>query len=948
MNTQRQPSRAGPGIRLPIVSTFLIAIHFLAWPILASAQPDQIARQSIFEEVGQVSANAFLEDHLGFMWIGARRLYRYDGYELRPALLRADDSTFVNTGTVNALLEDRRERIWIAAEKGLFRYDRRTNRCVQLFTQAYAGNHWGNHGYTALVEDAEGRIWIGSHQYLLVMDEPDSDQVRRIVGIDLPYQAQLRLGVSKIIVDQEEQLYVATGQGLYQVTEHAGSRLLSPPEFTSSQEPFVVAGMSMDAAGDLWLATTRGLWRFDTHNGVFSRIPLPNGVGEVTSSVVVGEDGTIWVGISQSGLYAFREGNWTAHIYDPQNIYGIAGDRVRRLAVDRFGGVWASSVFVTQKLNPKQQRFPFYQITPGPKKYDNYVHRIMQDSLGGFWYRLLRKDLGFSSGMDAPLEIVLSPPARSQIEEIKNFCSDSEGNVWVITLTHGLYKFAPGSKVPEAIDLGDSLRTAAPLVIMADRNEDRYLWFSSSYGLCRVDRFTYQRRWFRPSEEMEGVLLDNISNMTQSANGDIWCTVRFSDHLCIAYLDGDSKRFVAGLHQPEHPEDIAISATHHYRTVPGNKIWIGVREGLLIVDQDSREVDLITTADGLPVVSVLAIAPDREGNIWFSGPTSICRYDGLEYQCYDGRHDIEGFNAHSAAVGPDGCLSFGGKNGVYAFYPEEIEFIADTFVPRVFLTDLRVFDQSYWLPQALDITKQIVLTHEDNVISFEYAAPHFFHTQRITYQHRLEPLESRWTDKTGADRRAVYNKLAPGRYIFRVRAVKGEGGRTDGMQEISVQLIIRPPWYKTTLAVVMFVVVITGVLLVLRRLLPKRYRDAPAGRNSSAVPDPTPEDTFLQQAGAVVREHLADDSLNVKKLCRLLGMSRTKLHRKFKDLTGQSTTYFINTVRIEHAKKLLINSDLPIKTIAFQCGFGSPDYFRRVFRERQGCSPSEYRANTET
>jgi AraC-like DNA-binding protein len=72
-------------------------------------------------------------------------------------------------------------------------------------------------------------------------------------------------------------------------------------------------------------------------------------------------------------------------------------------------------------------------------------------------------------------------------------------------------------------------------------------------------------------------------------------------------------------------------------------------------------------------------------------------------------------------------------------------------------------------------------------------------------------------------------------------------------------------------------------------------------------------------------------------------MSRTQLHRKLKALTGQSTASYIRSIRLQKAKSLLENSDLPIGEIADQVGYKDFSHFSRSFYKEFGTQPNETR-----
>ncbi len=92
-----------------------------------------------------------------------------------------------------------------------------------------------------------------------------------------------------------------------------------------------------------------------------------------------------------------------------------------------------------------------------------------------------------------------------------------------------------------------------------------------------------------------------------------------------------------------------------------------------------------------------------------------------------------------------------------------------------------------------------------------------------------------------------------------------------------------------------------------------------------------------------IDEHYSDINLSVESLCGIFGKSRTYLFSLFKEDTGFGLMYHIAKVRIENAKKLLLDSDMTIQEIAVKVGFNSAMSFTRAFKKYENMAPSRYR-----
>jgi signal transduction histidine kinase/ligand-binding sensor domain-containing protein/DNA-binding response OmpR family regulator len=132
-------------------------------------------------------------------------------------------------------------------------------------------------------------------------------------------------------------------------------------------------------------------------------------------------------------------------------------------------------------------------------------------------------------------------------------------------------------------------------------------------------------------------------------------------------------------------------------------------------------------------------------------------------------------------------------------------------------------------------------------------------------------------------------------------------------------------------------------LIELRRKLQEHFRTT--GRHLPGLKDNAPslDEVFFEKVLRIVEENLGDETFDMPQLCKALHMSRSNLFRKIKALTGQSVTVFIRNLRLEKARDLLLGTDLNVTEVCFRVGFGSPNYFSRIFQETYGVSPSEIR-----
>lgn len=84
--------------------------------------------------------------------------------------------------------------------------------------------------------------------------------------------------------------------------------------------------------------------------------------------------------------------------------------------------------------------------------------------------------------------------------------------------------------------------------------------------------------------------------------------------------------------------------------------------------------------------------------------------------------------------------------------------------------------------------------------------------------------------------------------------------------------------------------------------------------------------------------------ISLDTIARDEGWNKSYLAREFRRYTGQTMIEFLNTIRCENARKMLLESDLSVGEVGRRCGFNDQTYFTRVFRKHLGKTPGGYRS----
>lgn len=129
---------------------------------------------------------------------------------------------------------------------------------------------------------------------------------------------------------------------------------------------------------------------------------------------------------------------------------------------------------------------------------------------------------------------------------------------------------------------------------------------------------------------------------------------------------------------------------------------------------------------------------------------------------------------------------------------------------------------------------------------------------------------------------------------------------------------------------------------VAKRLIVYIRRDGGQSQYSPYLAVGPEEDSIVSRAMRYINDHIAE-AFSIEELADAVGVSRRTFSRTFAKHAKVSPSVFVEQVRVDFARKLLEQTDVPLKTIAFRSGFHSSTHMRMIFSRRLDITPKEYR-----
>lgn len=363
-------------------------------------------------------------------------------------------------------------------------------------------------------------------------------------------------------------------------------------------------------------------------------------------------------------------------------------------------------------------------------------------------------------------------------------------------------------------------------------------------------------------------------------------------------------------------------------------------------------------ADRQPVFSAL---PDGKNRLWVVSRTAIMLYT------IHGQHDtfITPVNRTLTLLETQplrdskGQSWFAASEGlVRVLAPDDST--ADSSRKVIFTHITRFRNDSTTTDILTGADSVIILEPDTRDISLNVSSMPFGNPDGVKYAWRVTGRDSTWTETDGKHSLTLTD-LRTGIINLEVRSTDIYGRYLDNTGHI--RIYVKPHWYELT--VVKTVIWVAGIIILAALLLfIIRYRrlsiiydsvinSQPVARMSAAMTEIKDTDAltasdreFLDAINAHIEKSLGNSEFSIDDLVESIGMSRSVFYRRLKAVVGQSPSEYINKYRLSRAASMLHDDpEKPVSSVAYECGFSSPQYFSNLFRKRYQMTPNEWRKN---
>lgn len=766
------------------------------------------------EGLSQFSVNSIYEDEMGFIWIGTREgLNRYSGNSVKTYKLIKNDPTSLFCNTVLRIVGNKKGKIYLMCNDGVSEYDIRTERFTTLLQGGITSIHYSNRLYigkkneiycydeqtknfnliytiagknikiSSLFLDKQHKLWIGT----------DNSGVYTLSANKRLTHPILKGNITSIYNDSKNELWIGSWEhGLFHVTPKGITNITSNSVSTNTLSSNFVRSCCEDNAGNMWIGTFNGLNKLNKRTGEFSYYNAKNKAGGLTNQsiwcIIKDHQGTLWMGTYFGGVNYFNPEYeiYTKYEATTNEKDGLSSPIVGKIIEDQSHNLWICTEGGGLNFyNRKTQQFKWYKANGGQNSisHNNIKSIYYNDKEGVVW---IGTHLGGLNKLDVKTnrfthyKMIDGDPTSLPSDVVKDILP-YKGEL--ILGTHdGVCIFNP--KTGKSRNLFANIKEAKYIKTIADLFFDHQgtLWiavtgegvFSYSFKTNKLTCYEHK------TDDKNSISSNNINSITEDHHHNLWFATSGS-----------------GL-------DRFDFATHHFENFDSQKNGL-LSDCIYEIGESHYGKLLIITNQGF----------------------STFDYQKRLFQNYSKENGfpLTAINENALYQTKDGNIFIGGINGMISFHENDLNFQPKPYhivFYRLIVNnkEVKVGDNTSILDSALYTTRKITLNHSQSVFSIQFAATNFIASHKGDIEYKLKGFSDEWTSARGNDM-ITYTNLNPGKYTLIVR-VHGENQKVCPEERIEIEIL--PPFYKSGLAYLLYLIIISVIVYYLNKIYKERIK----------------------------------------------------------------------------------------------------------------------------
>lgn len=822
----------------------IFIVIFLSTSHKASSQIDYDRLQfyHLDQPLTQNLATCFIQDHKGFFWIGTDNgLNRYDGINIKTYKHHPKDTNSLASNIIFTLFEDSKHNLWVITPNALSLYDRAMDQFISFGSSLSNDNDSYADEFGDTIFEENGQLGLIFNGQLTYFDLTTRSFTNHSWVKDLNLDSWKNSYPRSIYRDSKERLWLLVYHSifLFDVQQQQFNKVIDGD--TLSNDIFLNVEFQMmqeDLEGTLWLAGMEaGLLKLVDEAG---KVSLENyskklELGQQKVEIIfIDDENILWFPDENKALYVLRPNRTQVHryIHKPQEIHSISSISVKSLYQDQTGRIWVGNYSTgVDYINPYENKFKNFKANQSHNSISyNNVSSFLEDQKGNIWIGTDGGGLNYYNTTDNTFKVYKHEPNDSSslsADAIVSMTYGADQTIWIAHWEGGISILDTQNFTFRQLNTNNSGLLNNKVMSIAYDGKHNYFIGTYGDGLHIYNSLQDDWTYLYPRKDST-FILEQIHTICIGDKDRVWV----GGPRGLIKMTFNTKQEIAleTFRHNGNENDLSNNNISCIFKDRKGRIWSGTHYGLNKLSDDEKYFTTYTTEEGLADNFIQALVEDDNGDLWVSSLNGLSKLSTKSdtiairnYTLADGLQERQ-FNRGAILKTSSSDLYFGGVNGFNIIHPAKL--VENPFAPPVVLTDFKIFNKSVipssdaTLKKQINATDTIVLTHQQSVFSFEFAALNYTHPERNQYAYKLEGFDNDWY-YIGNNHNATFTSIPSGTYQFKVKAANNDGIWNE--EGKSVLIIIRPPWWRTQFAYLLYVLSFLGLSYVIRRIVLLRF-----------------------------------------------------------------------------------------------------------------------------